>query len=198
MRKTGTALMVLGVCLLLSSMGLLFGNRTQASAAEEAAQTLLPELLVQIEVTQASWTQTVPAAPVDTTMTEKEVGGYACIGYLSIPALELELPVMSGWDYERLRVAPCRYTGSAKSDDLVLLAHNYPRHFGGLKDLMPGDTVLFTDMDGVTFCYAVAQTEILSPGDTEAMTAGEYDLTLFTCTYGGKSRVTVRCDRAES
>ena len=190
--------MVLGVCLLLSSMGLLFGNRTQASAAEEAAQTLLPELLVQIEVTQASWTQTVPAAPVDTTMTEKEVDGYACIGYLRIPALELELPVMSGWDYERLRVAPCRYTGSAKSDDLVLLAHNYPRHFGGLKDLMPGDTVLFTDMDGVTFCYAVAQTEILSPGDTEAMTAGEYDLTLFTCTYGGKSRVTVRCDRAES
>ena len=195
MRKTGTALMVLGLCLMLSAMALLLGNRTQASAAGEAAQTLLPELLVQIEATQA--TQTVPAAPVDTAMTEKEVGGFPCIGYLSIPALELELPVMSGWDYERLRVAPCRYTGSAKSDDLVLLAHNYPRHFGGLKDLMPGDTVLFTDMDGVTFCYAVAQTEILSPADTEAMTAGEYALTLFTCTYGGKSRVTVRCDRAE-
>lgn len=197
MRRTGTALMVLGLCLMLSSMGLLFGNRTQASAAGEAAQTLLPELLVQIEATQATQTQTKPAAPVDTAMTEKEVGGFPCIGYLSIPALELELPVMSGWDYERLRVAPCRYTGSAKSDDLVLLAHNYPRHFGGLKDLMPGDTVLFTDMDGVTFCYAVAQTEILSPADTEAMTAGEYALTLFTCTYGGKSRVTVRCDRAE-
>lgn len=197
MRRTGTALMVLGLCLMLSAMGLLLGNRTQASAAGEAAQTLLPELLVQIEATQAPQPQTVPAAPVDTTMTEKEVGGFPCIGYLSIPALELELPVMSGWNYERLRVAPCRYTGSAKSDDLVLLAHNYPRHFGGLKDLMPGDTVLFTDMDGVTFCYAVAQTEILSPADTEAMTAGEYALTLFTCTYGGKSRVTVRCDRAE-
>lgn len=195
MRKTGTALMVLGLCLMLSAMALLLGNRTQASAAGEAAQTLLPELMVQIEATQA--TQTVPAPPVDTAMTEKEVGGFPCIGYLSIPALELELPVMSGWDYERLRVAPCRYTGSAKSDDLVLLAHNYPRHFGGLKDLMPGDMVLFTDMDGVTFCYAVAQTEILSPADTEAMTAGEYALTLFTCTYGGRSRVTVRCDRAE-
>jgi hypothetical protein len=28
------------------------------------------------------------------------------------------------------------------------------------------------------------------------MTDGEYDLTLFTCTYGGKSRVTVRCMEA--
>lgn len=197
MRRTGTALMVLGLCLMLCAGGLLLGNRTQASQADEAAQTLLPELLVQVETVQAPREQTVPAAPVDTAMTEKEVGGLPCIGYLCIPALELGLPVMSGWDYERLKVAPCRYTGSAKSDDLVLLAHNYPRHFGGLKDLMPGDTVLFTDMEGVTFCYAVAQTEILGSGDTEAMTSGEYDLTLFTCTYGGRSRVTVRCQRAE-
>ena len=29
------------------------------------------------------------------------------------------------------------------------------------------------------------------------MTAGDFDLTLFTCTYGGKSRVTLRCDRVE-
>lgn len=26
------------------------------------------------------------------------------------------------------------------------------------------------------------------------MTSGDYPLTLFTCTYGGKSRITVRCD----
>ena len=31
--------MVLGLCLMLSAMALLFGNRTKASAAEEAAQT---------------------------------------------------------------------------------------------------------------------------------------------------------------
>ena len=37
--------------------------------------------------------------------------------------------------------------------------------------------------------------EILQPTAVEEMTAGEFDLTLFTCTYGGKSRVTVRYDR---
>lgn len=29
------------------------------------------------------------------------------------------------------------------------------------------------------------------------MTDAHWDLTLFTCTYGGKSRVTVRCTRAD-
>lgn len=55
---------------------------------------------------------------------------------------------MSQWDYERLKIAPCRYEGSTKSDDLVLLAHNYGKHFGTLKNLVPGDEVFFTDM-----CY---------------------------------------------
>ena len=189
--------MVLGVCLLLSSMGLLFGNRTQASQAEEVAQTLLPELLVQIEATQAPWTQTVPAAPVDTTMTEKEVGGYACIGYLSIPALELELPVLSQWDYAGLKVAPCRYAGSLYRNDLILCAHNYSSHFGKLKNLQVGDTAIFTDMDENAVIFEMVERETLNPTDVEGMETGDWDLTLFTCTVGGQSRVTLRFARAE-
>ena len=41
------------------------------------------------------------------------------------------------------------------------------------------------------------QDGVVSFTAVEEMTAGEYDLTLFTCTYGGQSRVTVRCDREE-
>ena len=51
-------------------------------------------------------------------------------------------------------------------------------------------------MDGKVWKYEVAAVDILAPTDVEDMTAGDYDLTLFTCTYGGKSRVTVRCQRA--
>jgi sortase A len=40
----------------------------------------------------------------------------------------------------------------------------------------------------------VAEVETLEPTAVEEMTNSGYALTLFTCTYGGQSRVTVRCD----
>jgi sugar phosphate isomerase/epimerase len=81
-------------------------------------------------------------------MTVKEINGYDYIGYLSVPVLELELPVMSEWDYQRLRRAPCRQFGSTKTDDLVIAAHNYPAHFGRFSQLHSGDLLTFTDLDG--------------------------------------------------
>jgi len=119
------------------------------------------------------------------------------IGILEIPKLGLELPVMSDWDYTRLRVAPCRYCGSVRGEDLVIMAHNYARHFGGLSSLSEGDSVTFTDMDGITTVYQVVAHDILQPTAVEEMTSGDFDLTLFTCTYGGRSRVTIRCGRVE-
>ena len=55
----------------------------------------------------------------------------------------------------------------------------------------------FTDMDAQTIYYEVVALDVLGPYDVEEMTSGEYDLTLFTCNYSGKARVTVRCDRME-
>ena len=130
-------------------------------------------------------------------MPVKEINGHEYIGFVSIPSLELELPVMSDWTYPQLQIAPCRYSGSLYSDDLVIMAHNYPKHFGKLFDLRFGDILLFTDMDGESVTYEVAALDILESGAIEEMTAGDFDLTLFTCTYGGQSRVTVRCDRYE-
>ena len=41
----------------------------------------------------------------------------------------------------------------------------------------------------------VAGIEILKPEEVDDMTSGQWPLTLFTCTYGGASRVTVRCEK---
>lgn len=73
--------------------------------------------------------------PYATEMTEVEIDGYYYIGYISIPALGMELPVMSDWSYPQLNISPCRYAGSTKTDDLVIAGHNYTRHFGGIKNL---------------------------------------------------------------
>ena len=58
--------------------------------------------------------------------------------------------------------------------------------------------VSFTDAVGNVFLYTVAELETLGKTDVEEMQAGDWDLTLFTCTYGGKNRVTVRCVPAEA
>ena len=160
----------------------------------------MPEIQeVQEETTEETWG--IPEPPVELLteeelkMTEKVVSGRRYIGYLSIPSLGLELPILSDWTYPDLQVSPARYYGSVRGENLVLLAHNYPTHFGKISNLTEGDSVIFTDMDGTVWEYEVVTKDILAPGAVEEVISGDYDLTMFTCTYGGKSRVTVYCDR---
>lgn len=194
--------MLCGVALVLAALGLFLMNRREAENAELQSAILLPQLvdMAQQQETQEETRLPEPEIPEelltaeDVKMEEVEIDGHICIGYLSMPTVELELPIMSEWSYEKLTIAPCRYYGTLRGKDLVLLAHNYDRHFGRLNDLKVGDSVYFTEMDGTVTAYKVVARDILDPYAVEEMTAGLYDLTLFTCTYGGRSRVTVYCD----
>lgn len=187
----GGLLMAVGTVLVCGALGLFLWNRWEDARAGAYVDYTLPQVVAYVEE-EAEKEEAVNS----TEMTEVMIDGYAYIGYVSVPVLGLELPVMAEWDYGRLKIAPCRYSGSTKTDDLVLCAHNYARHFGNIKNLTVGDAVYFTDMDGEVTAYEVASVEILEPDDVEAMSDGSYDLTLFTCTYGGASRVTVRCQRS--
>lgn len=131
----------------------------------------------------------------DMDMPVKRVRGLDYIGILRIPVLNLKLPVVSEWNYTSLKAAPCRYTGSAYKNDMVIAAHNYVTHFGNLKKLQEGDIVTFTDIDGNMFIYEVLEMETLQPKDVDGMVSGDWDLTLFTCTVGGATRVTIRLNR---
>lgn len=128
-------------------------------------------------------------------MPEQNIDGDDYIGVLKIPSLSLELPIISRWNDARLRTAPCRYVGSAYTNDMVIAGHNYDSHFGRLKTLDLGDEISFVDMAGNEFVYRVVETEILQPTAIEEMQSGDWDLTMFTCTIGGRTRVTVRCER---
>lgn len=129
-------------------------------------------------------------------MPTKTVGGREYIGVLKIPSRSLILPIISEWSYADLKAAPCRYSGSPYLENFVIAGHNYKSHFSPIKSLSIGDEVIFTDIDGNVFSYSVAEVETLMPTDVEKMTSGDYPLTLFTCTYGGKSRLAVRCEKA--
>ena len=47
-----------------------------------------------------------------------EIDGNEYVGEISIPAIGIDLPVMSEWSYPRLKIAPCRQFGSSRTDDL--------------------------------------------------------------------------------
>ena len=188
--KVGKACIVLGFFLLLASVLLFLWNMYEAKQAGNAAQEALEKMKTQEEAVLED-----PDIYGDE-MTVAMIDGYEYIGYLSIPSAGLELPVMAEWDYKRLKLAPCRYSGSVDMGDLVIAAHNYSTHFRSLWYIPIGEVVYFTDMQGIRSAYVVEDVETLAPTSIEDMTNGGYALTLFTCNYGGSARVTVRCSRA--
>ncbi len=192
--RRGSVLITLGV-LLLAAAAILSGYSVwdEARANSNAAAALTQVEEQTAEPTQRPAYLSFPEMPMPTVT----VDGYEYIGVLEVPSLELSLSIMSDWSYPQLKIAPCRYTGSAYLDNMVIAAHNYASHFGRLTELHVGDEVRFTDVDGNRFTYRVAEQEILAPTAIEEMVTGEWDLSLFTCTYGGRTRFTVRCVRVE-
>ena len=190
--------MVSGLLLIAAALCLFVYNKREAeSAAQTAEQALqeisdVPHVLEQPQESEIH--SIIPDYISDPTMEMPtvEVDGNFYIGILEIHALELSLPVISEWNDTRLKQAPCRYKGSVYLDNLIIAGHNYKKHFGGLKNLQIGDTITFTDMDEHCFSYTVTALEELDGTAIEAMESGDWDLTLFTCTIGGKKRVTVR------
>lgn len=187
-RKIGITLIVLGLALIFSAAALLLYNNYESKKAQEQSDALMMSITDAIGQNKSGETD-----PFDTEMKVVEIDGYGYIGYLSIPDLNRNLPVMSDWDYGRLKIAPCRYYGSTKTDNLVVAAHNYRSHFGYLGRLRPGNTVTFTDMEGEKKTYTVTAIENLKPSDSDKVKDTGDDLILYTCTYRGAARIVVRC-----
>ena len=210
-RSLGIICILLGLALIIGSAWLFMKNQQEDITAGESSAEVLPSLIDQIrentDVT-VSASDIMPELelqkPLDLLteeekkMTEVVIKGVPYIGYLSIPKLKLDLPIISRWTYKLLNVAPCRFTGTVLGEDLVLMAHNYSSHFGKISQLELGDRLSFTDMDGELIFYEVVGKDVLEPTAVEEMTSGDFDLPLFTCTYGGEFRVTVYCDKVDA
>lgn len=190
----GTVWINAGLLLIAAALFLSAYNAWESHEARDSARQVIAQLCDALP-TEAGEPTTLP--DVRREMPVKTINGRDYIGVLSIPSLELELPVISQWDYPALKVAPCRYSGSLYQDNLIICAHNYASHFGKLKELQPGDIVLFTDMDEHVVTFQMVERETLNPMDAEGMEAGDWDLTLFTCTIDGQTRVTIRLERVE-
>ena len=199
--KRGAFWIHLGLLLIAAALFLSAYNEMESHEARNSAQQVIAQMCQALPTETVAETE-APAIPeylldADREMPVQTINDRDYIGVLTIPSLELELPVLSQWDYPALKVAPCRYSGSLYQDNLIICAHNYASHFGKIKNLRVGDTAIFTDMDENVVSFQLAAQETIQPEDLEAMEAGDWDLTLFTCTVGGQSRVTVRFVRED-
>ena len=197
--------MMTGLLLLAAAFLLTGYNMWDERRAEKASREMLSQMELPVEEAKerfAEWEAGVQGSEVDIPdyvlnpymeMPVTVIEGHEYIGVLSVPSLGLDLPVMSEWSYPKLKIAPCRYKGSAYTHNLIIAGHNYRKHFSPIKSLEPGERIVFTDAEGTQFFYQVDTVEILKKTAVEQMEAGEWDLTLITCTYGGQTRFTLRC-----
>lgn len=195
--KKGTVLMAVGALLLLTALALTAYNLYDEKRAEKNALNALS----QIDTAPSEQSDIgIPDYILnpDMPMPTVTVDGEEYIGVLKIPDIGLVLPVISECDSKKLKTAPCRYQGSAYLDNMIIAGHNYKTHMKYIDTLEAGDKIYFTDTDKNEFAYEVIGTEIIDGNDTERMVKNDnWDLTLFTCTYDGRKRITVRAIRVD-
>lgn len=216
-RKTGNLLMAAGAVLVGLALLLFLYNQWDSKRAEIAASDVMEQFKAEIQMaeTGVDMAENAPvmeetersetgagAAEESQTLKAMEIDGNTYMGYLSIPSIGLELPVMTDWSYEGLKIAPGRYSGAPETKDLVIAGHNYARHFSPIKWLKTGSEIDFTDADNHRWTYQVSSVEQLNPDQVEEMISKEgdqpWDLTLFTCTTGGQMRYAVRCTETKN
>lgn len=196
-------MITLGCCCILAAAALSAYNHWDTQRAAEESQRLtssLENMLAAGGIANADLVaqvdKNIDAADEDLdAMAALSISGYDVCGVVSMPAINVELAVIRDWSYPNLTASACRYSGTPDGQ-MILLAHNYHGHFGDIEDLVPGDEVTFTDVEGTVYTYQVAGTEIWATNQLREIISGDtWDLTMFTCTYSGNHRTVVRCVR---
>ena len=194
----GKSLMILGLMLILGSAGLYGYNLYIDYQAGQKSEAAVITLVEEIQKNEVAIVEVEDERSDEALIKVAELDGAYYMGVLTIPAMEKILPIQSDWSEAKLKNAPCRYSGSIEEGELVIAGHNYKKHFTGLSKLTQGDSVVFTDLEGNQIFYEVREIYTVAATDIEGMVNSGYDLSLFTCNYGGQARVTVRCERAEA
>lgn len=200
------ALIVLGIALIVGALAILGRNIVVSREAGTVSQDTLAQLDAAIEERTSSASADASTAIVwqlDREMPTVEIDGASYIGVISIPSLNIELPVLASWDSDGLTTAACVYSGSYYTDDLVIGGYNYASQFGALLNAEIGVDVYLTNVDGRRIHYIVSNRETLRSTAIDDLTENrqnsqspsDWDLTLFTSDFSGSTPTAVRCIR---
>lgn len=196
--------MILAVLILMCAAVLLFHNTSENNRVEEESIDTVTKLEELVESNSAllkdeeNLESNINYTNLDInssigTKTSIKINGLTYIGIIYIPSLNnLATPVIDTCTEKNLKVSVCRYAGNLESNNMVIAGHNYKSIFGKLSKLAIGDIAYFKDLEGNVYKYKCKEIIKLQENDVEKMQIGDWDLTLFTCTYDGKERLTFR------
>ena len=128
-------------------------------------------------------------------------------GVLSIPALDLEMPLYLGATASHMAEGAAHLSQTSlpiggRNTNCVIAGHrgwNGADYFRYITELQPGDEVMITNL-WETLTYKVTDTRIIMPNEVEQILIqeGRDMITLLTChpyASGGKQRFLIFCDR---
>ena len=133
------------------------------------------------------------AQVLDGKYTDEYGNTYTYESILSIPSLGIEYPVLSETSEELLKISINKFWGGSPNSvgNYCIVGHNYKsgKMFGKLSQMKSGDTIKLTDLSGKTLEYKVYDRYVVDPENvacTSQITNGLKEVTLITCTNGGK------------
>ena len=140
------------------------------------------------------------------TLSSSRLAGQKCIGIITIDKINLVYAVVEGIKDSNIGVAIGHFPDSVAigaEGNCALAGHNgghYSRYFKDIKDLVKGDPVILTDLNGLEYTYNVTESFVVEPSDVYVVEdlgiKGKY-LTMVTCTNGGTQRLIVRAKCTE-
>lgn len=124
--------------------------------------------------------------------------GYNVIGTISIPAIDIEYPILDTPSSNALKVAIVYLSGVGINQvgNTVLQGHNYRNglFFSNLSKLSNGDKIYIRDTSGTQITYEVYRNFEAQATDTSFYnrdTQGKREITLSTCTNDNKIRTII-------
>ena len=133
-----------------------------------------------------------------------ENGDFFVIGSIEIPSINIEYPILSDFNDELLKIAPCRFFGPYPNEvgNLCIAAHNYDdnRFFGNLRNLEIGDKInIFNSNNYVIsyYVYSKYETDKNETSCTSQNTNGNKEITLITCNNLNGNRLIIKAKESK-
>ncbi len=125
-----------------------------------------------------------------------EYKGYNVVGIISIPAIEIEYPILDTTNEKTMKVAITKFWGNDVNElgNFTMAGHNNKdgTMFGKTKRLSIGDKIEMTDLTGKTIEYEIFDQYLIDPNDVSCVKSvkeNTREVTLITCANGRSNRL---------
>lgn len=123
--------------------------------------------------------------------------GYEVCAKIEIPSISIEANILSEFSDKALKVSCTKFWGVKPNHEgnFCVAGHNYKNMFYGIKKLKIGDTFFITDNEIGKVEYEIFSIDKVAPENVEcldAVTIGEKEVTLITCTTDSKHRIIIK------